>query len=414
MDMNTKLILDEMEKKFAAMDQKLEMKFSELAGSCDQRISVLEEMGAELSAWKPKVDTALDDVKLEIWKLNKLWDRSSFEGSVEPGLLQKPSVPAGRLLLGSDAEGFSEHRGDRSSKDQGFGSVHTYIPDATKGTPQFSFPPVSPTLLKTGESSCRSLGKLPKLSFPLFDGEYPQLWIARCEAYFVMYEAESEAWVRIASMYFSPTVGCWFQALQRRYVELCWPLFCKLLLDGFGKDQHQSLLRHLFRIQQKGTLSEYIAQFSTLMDQLSVYETVSDSLYFTTRFIEGLRDDVRAVVMIQRPGDLDTTCILALLQEEVSEPMRRREMPKLSQGNWSKSDSKGPFPLPPPPQVGRSIPTVPDRRLVAQPKTMEERMSALRAYRRVKGLCECCAEKWYRGHTCSTIVQLQAMQEVWE
>jgi hypothetical protein len=41
-------------------------------------------------------------------------------------------------------------------------------------------------------------------------------------------------------------------------------------------------------------------------------------------------------------------------------------------------------------------------------------MASLRAFRRVKGLCDRCAEKWHRGHTCGATVQLQAIQEVWE
>lgn len=41
-------------------------------------------------------------------------------------------------------------------------------------------------------------------------------------------------------------------------------------------------------------------------------------------------------------------------------------------------------------------------------------MGALRAYRRARGLCDRCAEKWHRGHTCAATVQLHAIQEVWE
>lgn len=90
MDVNTKLIIEEMEKKFSALDQKWEKKFSELASSRDDRISVLEVEGSELSSWKPKVDGAMEDIKLEIRKLNKLWDHSSLEAPAEPGLLPKP------------------------------------------------------------------------------------------------------------------------------------------------------------------------------------------------------------------------------------------------------------------------------------------------------------------------------------
>ena len=91
-----------------------------------------------------------------------------------------------------------------------------------------------------------------------------------------------------------------------------------MLHEHFGKDQYQSLVRQLFRIKQLGTIAEYIEQFSNLVDQLLTYESVADPLFFSTRFVDGLRDDIRAVVLVQRPSDLDNACILALLQEEVA------------------------------------------------------------------------------------------------
>lgn len=44
----------------------------------------------------------------------------------------------------------------------------------------------------------------------------------------------------------------------------------------------------------------------------------------------------------------------------------------------------------------------------------DDKLTILRSYRRARGLCEVCAEKWVRGHKCATTIQLHAMQEVWE
>lgn len=63
-------------------------------------------------------------------------------------------------------------------------------------------------------------------------------------------------------------------------MELRWPLFCKLLMDRFGRDQHQALLRQLFRIRQTRPVEEYITRFSTLMGQLSAYEAMTDPLFY--------------------------------------------------------------------------------------------------------------------------------------
>jgi hypothetical protein len=44
----------------------------------------------------------------------------------------------------------------------------------------------------------------------------------------------------------------------------------------------------------------------------------------------------------------------------------------------------------------------------------DDKIAALRAYRRARGLCQFCAEKWSRGHKCASSVPLQAMHELWE
>jgi hypothetical protein len=36
------------------------------------------------------------------------------------------------------------------------------------------------------------------------------------------------------------------------------------------------------------------------------------------RFVDGLKDDIKAVVLVQRLVELDTGCVLALLQEEAN------------------------------------------------------------------------------------------------
>jgi hypothetical protein len=40
-----------------------------------------------------------------------------------------------------------------------------------------------------------------------------------------------------------------------------------------------------------------------------------EPLYYTIRFIDGFRDDIKFLVVAQRPKELDTACCLALLQE---------------------------------------------------------------------------------------------------
>lgn len=66
-------------------------------------------------------------------------------------------------------------------------------------------------------------------------------------------------------------------------------------------------------------------QFSGLVDQLAAYEGAPDPLHYTMCFIDGLRDELKAAVLIQQPSDLDTAYVLASLQEEVTTPSQKRD-----------------------------------------------------------------------------------------
>jgi hypothetical protein len=63
-------------------------------------------------------------------------------------------------------------------------------------------------------------------------------------------------------------------------------------------------------------MQDYIDKFCELIDQLQAYSHNIDHVYYTTRFIDGLHDEIKHVILVQRPPNLDTACCLTLLQEE--------------------------------------------------------------------------------------------------
>jgi hypothetical protein len=56
-------------------------------------------------------------------------------------------------------------------------------------------------------------------------------------------------------------------------------------------------------------------------------------LQLANRFIDGLRDDIRYVVLVHRPRNLDTTSSIALLQEESSRDNPKRDYKKTESDN---------------------------------------------------------------------------------
>lgn len=117
------------------------------------------------------------------------------------------------------------------------------------------------------------------------------------------------------------------------------------------------------------------------------------TLYFTMRFIDGLRDDLHAAVLIQRPSCLDTAVVLAKLQDEVAS-VRCKEFRHSDYSFQQKPTSGSPLPLPAPPLKPSSSQSD-DRRGTdaARARSTDERWRALRAQHHAQGLCQFCVQR---------------------
>ena len=85
-------------------------------------------------------------------------------------------------------------------------------------------------------------------------------------------------------------------------------------LHPFRSGSNQLLIRQFFAIKQSSAVQDYIERFEHLINQLLSYSDEIHPFYFLARFIGGLRADLRAAIMVQRPADLATACALALVQ----------------------------------------------------------------------------------------------------
>jgi hypothetical protein len=121
-------------------------------------------------------------------------------------------------------------------------------------------------------------------------------------------------------------------------------------------------------------------------------------------FIDGLRSEIKSVIMVHRPSTLDTTCTLALVQEEDADA-----------GQWIVK-----YPFNKPSLKSSAGPTKWDKGKdttksgVPEKWVASDKLDSLRRYRRARGLCDKCAEKWSFVHKCVAAAQIHVMEEVWE
>jgi hypothetical protein len=122
-------------------------------------------------------------------------------------------------------------------------------------------------------------------------------------------------------------------------------------------------------------------------------------------------------VVIQRPVDLDTACSLAMLQEDVLMHTGKRENRRVEISGYSKPPGK-------PNSVGvnsvadlvsRGFPPYGEHRNTTSSghKAEENKLAALKSYRRAKGLCFKCGKKSGYNHSCSSSVPLHLVEEMW-
>lgn len=125
--------------------------------------------------------------------------------------------------------------------------------------------------------------------------------------------------------------------------------------------------------------------------------------HYTTRFIDGLKPSVRMVVAVQRPADLDNAYSIAAVQEEMGEMERefispvRKVSPSYRQNRTFTNKTSEEY------RTGE---------VAKGNSSSEDKLATLKAYRRAKGLCFICGERWVQDHKCSTTVQLHVVQEM--
>jgi hypothetical protein len=289
-----------------------------------------------------------------------------------------------------------------------------YIPPPARGTRLDPVPcPPARYAERPPSDTADVFGTGPRVELPRFDGTNPRLWQDRCEDYFQFWDTPKHMWTQYASARFDGAAARWLEAARRRIPRATWAEFCQHLHTRFGRNQHCSLARRMIQIAQTSSVTEYVERFCELYDQLTAYEVSPDSVHYTTKFIEGLKPVIRMAVAIQQPQDLDKAIELALLFEELTEEPELVSAPSFPAYQSTMTRRAPVLPFQPPPKP--VVPRLPEDRNAREPlKTIspDDKWHQLRNYRKSKGLCFTCGERWAKDHQCKSSVQLHVVQEM--
>lgn len=264
----------------------------------------------ELSSWKPQVQSKVEDLQASVQDLRdkiEILSMSRVEAYPADKVFETEHIDLTGTATAHRAElrsgtslGPLGHGVDHHYQGSGNGVVTTFIPTPVTGARATSPNAYVPYSLSGNfcDGSFNMNQALPYVEFPEFDGSSPKLWIKKCENYFDLYSVPDACRVKLAVMRFVGTAAFWLQSLEVSPTYLTWLDLCKAVSDRFERDQHHLLLRKFFHVKQLGSVSEYIEKFDDLVHQILAHDPKFNTATITSHFIDGLRDDIRTVVMV--------------------------------------------------------------------------------------------------------------------
>jgi hypothetical protein len=213
--------------------------------------------------------------------------------------------------------------------------------------------------------------RLPRVDVTKFDGSDPTGWVTQMEHYFSLYSITDDlAKLRYGVLHLDQERWQWWQWRKNsRQGYIAWTQFVAELYERFDTDTNH--LGHLTKLKQLGTVEDFIAAFERLAFRT---EGMSDA-FFRECFISGLKDEIRAHVLMARP------------ESWVEATKRDKEAQQVVS-----SQNRKPSFIPRPKPVN---PTTPSAPLKIQKLTRAEMVE-----RQLKGLCYNCDDKYFPGHKC--------------
>jgi hypothetical protein len=300
---------------------------TEVSGRIDNILTTVYELRTakdDFENWRPEVDKEMESLRSSVADL-----RTKIEKSVTPSSnpfhiehVHHTGDGSAKVLASAhlDASPSKAAPGPFGHHDVQGGSVHVYVqePPILKGMKPDPGPHPSFEFAQTHTCcSHHHLGPaMPQIDFPKFSGTNPKLWIRQCETYFDLYHVPVQNWVKLATVNFTGPAEFWLQTIEINGRQCSWEELCHMVVDRFDRDHFNQFIRKFFHVQQTNTVLEYISSFDDLMHQMLAHDPHVNPATLTGKFIDGLKPEIHAAVILHGPKDLDTASSLDIIQEE--------------------------------------------------------------------------------------------------
>lgn len=162
-----------------------------------------------------------------------------------------------------------------------------------------------------------------KLDVPRFDSQDPLGWIFKIQQFFDYQGVGDTDRLTVASFYMEGSALCCYQWMSRDGFLTSWSTMLQALESRFAPSYYDDPYGALFKLQQRGTVNEYLSEFELLANRVV---GLAPPLLLSC-FISGLAPDLHREVQALQPMCLPQAMALAKLQEDKLSDRRRSHRP---------------------------------------------------------------------------------------
>jgi hypothetical protein len=98
-----------------------------------------------------------------------------------------------------------------------------------------------------------------------------------------------------------------------------WGAFVEVVEEKFGAYYYRKAIQDLLSLRQENSVEEYNKEFQGVQFQVSMFNPGFDEMFFTSHFINGLKEEIKHVVLAQLPDTVDRVASLARIQQQALE-----------------------------------------------------------------------------------------------
>ncbi|XP_025628555.1 uncharacterized protein [Arachis hypogaea] len=253
-----------------------------------------------------------------------------------------------------------------------------------------------------------------KVDFPHFSGaEDVSQWIYRVERFFRIYDIPKDQRLDLVAVNLEGRALAWFQMWERLKPMADWLAISTALQMQFGPSHFENSREELLKLKQSTTVNAYFESFNDLAARAyGLYDAL-----LVDCFVGGLHPELKREVKARSPISLLQAVSLAKLFEKKFLPHTQRwhsAVAQTQQPPARPTTALAPKPLTtvspaqPPPQNPPLLPTPP------KPNTMRKLTPMEIQFRREKGICFTCDERYSPSHKCASkhCFLIQTVEEV--